>query len=70
MMKAVYMGMTGGWEFSAVEGILARATSEDKTVAFVEGATHTFNPERGDDRFGDTLKTTYDYVAEWLNSKY
>lgn len=64
------MGMTNGWEFSSVEGILNRATSEDKTVAFVEGATHTFDPERGDDRFGDTVKTTYDFIAEWLNNKF
>lgn len=60
------MGMTNGWEFSSVEGIVERAASRDKTVAFVEGATHMFCPDRGDTRFGDTLKTTYDFAAQWL----
>lgn len=60
------MGMTNGWEFSSVEGIAERAASKDKTVAFVEGATHMYCPDRGDTRFGDTLKTTYDFTAEWL----
>lgn len=63
------MGMTNGWEFSSVEGIAERAASRDKTVAFVEGATHMFCPERGDTRFGDTLKTTYDFAAKWLEEE-
>lgn len=63
------MGMTNGWEFSSVEGIAERAGSKDKTVAFVEGATHMYCPDRGDTRFGDTIKTTYDFVAEWLEKE-
>ncbi len=61
------MGMTNGWEFSSVEGIAERAVSRDKTVAFVEGATHMYVPDRGDTRFGDTLQTTYDFIAGWLD---
>lgn len=61
------MGMTGGWEFSCVEGISDRAASEDKTVAFVEGATHMYCPDRGETRYGDTVKITYDFIAGWLN---
>lgn len=64
------MGMTNGWEFSSVEGIAERAASRDKTVAFVEGATHMYCPDRGDERFGDTIKTTYDFIAEWLGSRF
>lgn len=64
------MGMTNGWEFSSVEGIADRAASQDKTVAYVEGATHMYCPDRGDTRFGDTLKTTYDFAANWLESKF
>ena len=60
------MGMTGGWEFSSVEGIAERAASRDKTVAFVEGATHMFCPDRGVTCYGDTVKTTYDFAAQWL----
>ena len=60
------MGMTDGWEFSSVEGISERAASGDKTVAFVEGATHMYCPDRGETAYGDTLKTTYDFISEWL----
>lgn len=63
------MGMTGSWEFSCVEGIAERATSKDKTVAFVEGATHMYDPGRNSAQYGDTLKTTYDFVAEWLSGE-
>lgn len=64
------MGMTKGWEFASVEGIVERAASEDKTVAFVEGATHMYCPDQGDKRFGDTVKTTYDFIAEWLENRF
>lgn len=60
------MGMTNGWEFSSVEGIADRAASQDMTVAFVEGATHMYCPDRGETCFGDTLNTTYNFAAEWL----
>ncbi|MCD8332116.1 MAG: alpha/beta hydrolase [Oscillospiraceae bacterium] len=60
------MGMTAGWEFSSVEGIAQRAASPDLTVAYVEGATHMFCPEQGVTCYGNTLKTTYDFAAEWL----
>lgn len=64
------MGMTGHWEFLAAEEIHRLARSSDKTLAFVEGATHMYTtctqcePRPG--AFGDTLKTTYDYVDGWL----
>lgn len=64
------MGMTAGWEFASVEGISDRAGSKDKTVAFVEGATHMYCPDKDETRYGDTVKTTYDFVAEWLESKF
>ena len=38
------MGMTAGWEFLASETIYDMAASKDKTIAFVEGATHKFTP--------------------------
>jgi hypothetical protein len=66
------MGMTGGYEFLAAE-IIHENTPKvtDKTIAFVEGATHTFNPakdcESFPDQFGDTIKTMFDYVDDWLS---
>lgn len=67
------MGMTGNWEFLAAETIYENAKSSDKKLAFVEGATHLFttatNLEKYPGQFGDTLKTTYDYVDKWLCEK-
>lgn len=59
------MGMTAGWEFACAETVYEMAGSEDKTVAFVEGATHMFAP--ADPSYGDTMKATYDYAASWLD---
>jgi hypothetical protein len=36
------LGMTGHWEYLATELIYEHARSADKTIAFVEGATHLF----------------------------
>jgi hypothetical protein len=64
------MGMTGHWEFLAAETIYEHARSADKSIAFVEGATHGYTTctacEERPGQFGDTLKTTYDYVDAWL----
>jgi hypothetical protein len=66
------MGMTGGYEFLAAE-IIHENTPKitDKTIAFVEGATHNFDPARDCEsfpgQFGDTIKTMFDYVDDWLS---
>lgn len=66
------MGMTAGWEFLASETIYDMAASKDKTIAFVEGATHKFTPahhlEKFQGEFGDTMKTIHDYLDEWLSA--
>jgi len=66
------MGMTGSWEFLASEAIYQHANnSKDKTLAFVEGATHMFTPnkqaEKTTGEFGDTMKTLFDYVDQWIS---
>ena len=67
------MGMTGGYEYLAHETIYEHARSSDKTLVFVEGATHNFSPckqcEKTPSQFGDTVKTLYDYVDKWLSQK-
>jgi hypothetical protein len=67
------MGMTGNWEYLAAEIIYDHARSADKTTAFVEGASHNFDActkcEKYPGQFGDTLKTTYDYIDSWLSAK-
>jgi hypothetical protein len=66
------MGMTGGYEFLAAE-IIHENTPKitDKTIAFVEGATQTFDTakdcEKYPGQFGDTVKTMFDFVDGWLN---
>jgi hypothetical protein len=68
------MGMTGGYEYLAAE-IIHEITKKikDKTIAFVEGATHNFdaarNCEKYPGQFGDTEKTLFDYVDRWLSQK-
>ena len=65
------LGMTGHWEYLAAEIIYENAGSADKSIAFVEGATHVFTTckpcEKTPGQFGDTLKTTYDYADRWLS---
>ena len=59
------MGMTGNWEFACAETVYENAASADKTLAYVEGAGHMFNAV--DAKYGNTLKTVYDYAAQWLD---
>lgn len=66
------MGMTAGWEYLASETIYNMAASQDKHIAFVEGATHKFytaeSCEAYPGQFGDTMQTLHDYVAGWLSA--
>lgn len=68
------MGMTGGYECLAAEMIHELAASEDKTLAFVEGASHMLWPakecEQFPGQFGDTVKLTLDYAAKWLDKHF
>ncbi|MHB8286026.1 MAG: alpha/beta hydrolase family protein [Caulobacteraceae bacterium] len=67
------LGMTGHWEFLAAEAIYDHAKSTDKSLAFVEGGTHLYTTckkcERYPGQFGDTEKTTYDYIGMWLGKR-
>ncbi len=67
------MGMTGSWEYLAAETIYENAGSKDKTIGFVEGASHGYNTckecETTPGQFGDTQKTLYNYVDKWLSAK-
>jgi hypothetical protein len=68
------MGMTGSHEFFIAETVREHAKSNDKTLAFVEGAVHGFGPckecalAKGlpEVYYGDTIKTLYDYIDGWL----
>lgn len=68
------MGMTGGYEFLAAECIYENAAAEDKTLAFVEGASHMLVPARDCEeypgQFGDTVKNIFDFAADWLEKRF
>ena len=67
------MGMTDHWEYLAAETIHEHAISADKTLVFVEGANHGYRTctkcEKYPGQFGDTQKTTYDYIDSRLSKK-
>ena len=59
------MGHTGGYEFIAAEWSFHRARSVDKTIGFLEGATHGWTPVDRD-KYGDTLDLEARYITQWL----
>ena len=68
------VGMTASWEYLASEYIYHHASSKDKSLAFIEGAGHMFNPDRSAEKYnnadyGDTVKLLFDYVDAWLSEE-
>jgi hypothetical protein len=65
------MGMTGSFEMGAAETIHNHAKSTDKTLIYVEGASHGYPTckacEKTPGQYGDTVKTIYDYADTWLS---
>ena len=68
------MGMTGHYWIVSAETAWEHAASRDKSVAFVEGATHSFTPcepcTRTPGQFGDTVAATFDHVAGWIGERF
>lgn len=68
------MGMTAGYEFMASEVIYENAASTEKTIAFVEGATHMLttakDAEKVPGQFGDATAVLFDYAAKWLDASF
>lgn len=67
------LGMTGHWEYLNAEKIYLNSGSDDKSIAFVEGASHTINVctecESYSGQYGDTVKTCFDHMDKWLRQK-
>lgn len=67
------MGMTGHWEYLNAEKIYLNSGSRDKSIVFVEGASHTINVctecESYPGQYGDTVKTCFDHMDQWLRQK-
>lgn len=73
-VPVLMVGMTGSWEYLASEMIYDNSPSTDKTLAFIEGASHMFTPDTAAEKFqgrkfGDTAKVLFDYVDKWLSQK-
>jgi hypothetical protein len=68
------LGMTGHYWMVPSEIFFQSAAAADKELAFVEGASHNLVPcqacERYPGEFGDTVRTTFEYVAAWLRARY
>ena len=65
------MGMTGSYESSMAETFENHLKSADKTLVYVEGASHGYGTckkcEQTPGQFGDTVTTIYDYADGWLS---
>ncbi|MBQ3424096.1 MAG: alpha/beta hydrolase [Clostridia bacterium] len=61
------LGMTGSYEYLAAEEIFHSAASEDKTLAFVDGAGHNFHAAGREAEFGHTENVVYDTCDRFLS---
>jgi pimeloyl-ACP methyl ester carboxylesterase len=70
-VPSLFMGMTGNYEYLAAETIYNNSPATDKSLAFVEGASHMYSTckqcEKTPGQYGDTIKTLYDYADQWLS---
>lgn len=71
-VPSLFMGMTGSHEYIVSEAVYNNSPSTDKTLAFVEGASHMFTPDRQAEEYngadyGDTVKNLFDYIDGWLS---
>jgi hypothetical protein len=69
------MSMTGHYFLVPSEMYYDNATrTSDKTLVFVEGATHGFTPctacATTPGEFGDTVAETFNYVSNWLTQRF
>jgi pimeloyl-ACP methyl ester carboxylesterase len=68
------MAMTGHYWMVPGEIFYQHAASSDKQLVFVEGASHGISTckacEQYSGQYGDTVQTTFDYVAGWLRERY
>jgi hypothetical protein len=65
------MAMTGSFEMGSAETIHNYVRSTDKSLVYVEGATHNYDTckkcEKTPGQYGDTMKSVYDYADKWMS---
>jgi pimeloyl-ACP methyl ester carboxylesterase len=73
-VPTLIMAMTGHYWMVSSEMFYERSGADDKSLVFVEGASHGFTPctacEDTPGEFGDTVATTFDHLAGWLAERY
>ena len=67
-VPTLIMAMTAHYWLVSAEMAYDLSGAADKSIAFVEGATHGFTPLRPE--YGDTLARTMDHVAHWLDARF
>jgi hypothetical protein len=63
------LGMSAGQLLVSAETIYNHATSSDKELVFIEGATHGTTPI-DESKYGNTTTTTVNTIDRWLNSRF
>lgn len=74
-IPSLFMGMTGSYEYLTSEALYENSPATDKTLAFVEGASHMFTADKQAEAYnhadyGDTVKHMFDYVDHWLEQRF
>jgi len=64
-VPTLVVGMSASSLVVSNETAFDHAVSSDKTIVYIEGATHMTFPIKPE--FGDTVKTTFDYLDGWLS---
>jgi hypothetical protein len=66
------MAMTGSFEMGSAETIHNHVKSANKSLLYIEGATHNYDTckkcEKVPGQYGDTMKLTYDHADTWLST--
>jgi pimeloyl-ACP methyl ester carboxylesterase len=64
-VPVLIMAMTCHYFVVPDEILFDHATSKDKQLVYVEGASHGYTPCRPE--YGDTMKRTFDHIDTWLS---
>jgi alpha-beta hydrolase superfamily lysophospholipase len=67
-VPVLIVGMSAGTLVVSNETIFNHAASPDKTLVYIEGATHMTYPISG--QYGNTTATTVNYVDGWLSTRF
>lgn len=74
-IPSLFMGMTGSYEYLTSEAIYEKSPATDKTLTFVEGASHMFTADKQAEsynhtNYGNTVKNMFNFVDEWIVKRF